>query len=126
MRTVPFVRAGIVAAALAVAASVAACAPQKAATTAPTPSGSATLACSPASMATLTPGKLTMGTDNPVYEPWFTDNKPENGQGFEGAVAAAVAAKLGYQPGDVVWTRVTFNNAIAPGPKKYDFDINEF
>ena len=26
----------------------------------------------------------------------------------------------------MIWTRVTFNNAIAPGPKTFDFDINEF
>jgi polar amino acid transport system substrate-binding protein len=128
MRTVLFVRAGVVAVALSVAASIAACAPQKTPAAAPTPSGSGspTLTCSPAAMSTLASGKLTIGTDNPVYEPWFTDNKPENGKGFEGAVAAAVATKLGYTPADVVWARVTFNNAIAPGPKKYDFDINEF
>jgi polar amino acid transport system substrate-binding protein len=54
------------------------------------------------------------------------DNKPDNSQGFEGAVAYAVASKLGYDKANVVWTRVTFNNAIAPGRKTYDFDINEF
>jgi len=119
---------GVLVAAFATLAALAACAPQKP-TPAITPTGSGSpsaAACTPATMQTLTAGKLTIGTDNPVYEPWFTDNKPENGQGFEGAVAAAVATKLGYANSDVVWTRVTFNNAIQPGPKKYDFDINEF
>jgi polar amino acid transport system substrate-binding protein len=72
-----------------------------------------------------TAGKLTIGTDNPVYEPWFSDNKPANGKGFESAVAYAVAGKLGFAQPDVVWTTASFNSAIAPGPKTYDFDVNE-
>jgi polar amino acid transport system substrate-binding protein len=83
-------------------------------------------ACAKDLLATRTPGKLVVGTDNPAYEPWFSDNKPENGKGFESAVAYAVAERLGYATADVSWTRVTFNNAIAPGPKKYDIDINQF
>jgi polar amino acid transport system substrate-binding protein len=117
-------RLGAAAAALSLAATLVACAPESKPTPpAASPSASA---CTPANMKTLKAGKLTIGTDNPVYQPWFVDNKPENGKGFEGAVAAAVAAKLGYAPTDVAWTRVTFNNAIQPGPKSYDFDINEF
>ena len=82
--------------------------------------------CAKAQLQTKTPGKLTIATDNPAYPPWFVDNKPENGQGFEGAVAAAIAQKLGFATGEVVWKRVTFNSAIAPGPKDFDFDINQF
>jgi polar amino acid transport system substrate-binding protein len=82
--------------------------------------------CAKAQLQTKTPGKLTIATDNPAYPPWFVDNKPENGQGFEGAVAAAVAEKLGYAKAEVVWKRVTFDKAIAPGPKDFDFDISEF
>jgi polar amino acid transport system substrate-binding protein len=84
------------------------------------------LQCDKASLKTKVAGKLTVGTDEPAYEPWFSDNKPENGEGFESAVAYAVAEKLGYTRDEVVWTRVTFNNAIAPGPKPYDIDINQF
>jgi polar amino acid transport system substrate-binding protein len=114
--------------AVVLASAVAACAPEKddstvSASAAPSASASN---CTPAQMKTLSAGKLTFGTDDPVYPPWFTDNKPENGQGFESAVAYAVATKLGYTKDQVTWTRVTFNNAIAPGPKKYDIDINEF
>src|SRR5690242_12747748 len=84
---------GAFAAALATVALVA-CSPQK---STPTATGSPSAnSCTPAKMQTLASGKLTIGTDDPVYEPWFTDNKPDNGQGFEGAVAAAVALKLGY------------------------------
>ncbi|GIJ46034.1 amino acid ABC transporter substrate-binding protein [Virgisporangium aliadipatigenens] len=82
--------------------------------------------CAPGGLKTLTAGKLTFGTDDPVYPPWFVENKPDNGQGFEGAVALAVATKLGYTKENVVWVRVPFNTAIAPGAKTYDIDINEF
>jgi polar amino acid transport system substrate-binding protein len=106
-------------------AAAAACSPQD--TTTPGPSTSASgQACGKDQLRTITQGKLTIGTDEPVYPPWFVDNKPENGQGFEGAVAAALATKLGFGAADVVWVRVPFNNAIAPGPKTFDFDINEF
>jgi polar amino acid transport system substrate-binding protein len=113
------------AALVAAAAAVAGCAPQNSAAPASTTSTGA-LACGKSDLKTLAAGKLTIGTDDPVYPPWFVDNKPDNGQGFEGAVAYAVASKLGYDKADVAWTRVTFNNAIAPGAKKYDIDINEF
>ena len=69
---------------------------------------------------------LTIATDEPVYEPWFVDDKPENGKGFEGAVAAAVAGQLGYTPEEVTWVRVGFNSVFKPTPKNWDFDINEF
>jgi len=83
-------------------------------------------ACAPAQLKTLAAGKLTFGTDDPVYPPWFVDNKPDNGQGYEGAVALAVATKMGYTKDQIGWVRVPFNNAIQPGPKTYDVDINEF
>ena len=83
-------------------------------------------ACAPAQLKTLAAGKLTFGTDDPVYPPWFVDNKPDNGQGYEGAVALAVATKMGYTKDQIGWVRVPFNNAIQPGPKTYDVDVNEF
>jgi polar amino acid transport system substrate-binding protein len=113
--------------AVALASAVAACAPEKDDSVAPSGAvPTASPSCTPAQLKTLAAGKLTFGTDDPVYPPWFADNKPESGQGFESAVAYAVATKLGYTKDQVTWTRVTFNNAIAPGPKKYDIDINEF
>lgn len=83
-------------------------------------------ACSPAHLKTLKAGTFTFGTDEPVYEPWFVDDDPTSGKGFESAVGYAIAAKLGYQHGQVTWARVAFNAAIQPGPKTYDADLNEF
>ncbi|WP_309109792.1 ABC transporter substrate-binding protein [Saccharothrix sp.] len=102
----------------------AACAPADQAT--PTPTQVDGVACTKDKLATLTPGKITFGTDQPVYQPWFVDDDPTNGKGFESAVAYAVAEELGYAKTDVVWTRVPFNAAIQPGKKSYDADINEF
>jgi len=70
-------------------------------------------------------GKLTVATDKPVYPPWFVNNKPANGQGYESAVAYAVAAQLGFSKSQVTWAYEPFNSSYAPGPKKFDFDINE-
>jgi polar amino acid transport system substrate-binding protein len=70
-------------------------------------------------------GVLTVATDKPVYPPWFANNNPANGKGYESAVAYAVAAQLGFNRSQVRWTYEPFNNAYAPGPKKFDFDINE-
>lgn len=74
---------------------------------------------------TLTAGKLTIGTDNPAYEPWFSDNDPTNGKGYESAVAYAVAEQLGYSKENVVWVTAPFSSVITPGEKAFDFDINQ-
>ena len=113
-----------------VAAILAACAPtnETASTTSSAALGStsATGSCTKDSLTTLTKGVLTFGTDQPAYPPWFVDDDPANGKGFESAVAYAVAQKLGYAKEDVKWVRVPFNAAIAPGPKTFDANLNEF
>ncbi len=102
-------------------ALAAACAP------APEPAATpATTGCAPGALATLKSGTLTFGTDQPVYPPWFVDDDPTSGKGFESAVAYAIADKLGYPKDKVAWVRVPFNAAIQPGPKTYDVDLNEF
>ena len=68
---------------------------------------------------------LTIGTDDPAYTPWFDNNKPSDGKGFESAVAYAVAKQLGYPASKVKWVKAAFNNVIQPGKKSFDFDINE-
>jgi polar amino acid transport system substrate-binding protein len=83
-------------------------------------------ACARDRLETVDASTLTIATDKPVYEPWFVDDKPENGKGFEGAVAAAVAGQLGYTAEEVSWVRVGFNSVFKPTPKNWDFDINEF
>jgi polar amino acid transport system substrate-binding protein len=70
-------------------------------------------------------GALTVATDKPVYPPWFVSNNPSNGKGYESAVTYAVAKQLGFKPSQVKWVYEPFNNSYAPGPKKFDFDINE-
>jgi polar amino acid transport system substrate-binding protein len=82
-------------------------------------------ACAPDQLALATPGTLTVGTDKPAYPPYFEDDDPTNGKGFESAVAYAVADKLGLPADKVKWTVVPFNSSYAPGPKKFDFDINQ-
>jgi polar amino acid transport system substrate-binding protein len=74
---------------------------------------------------TLTEGVLTIGTSDPGYEPWVVDNDPSNGEGFESAVAYAVAAELGFDADQVEWVPVTFDQIIAPGAKSFDFAINQ-
>jgi polar amino acid transport system substrate-binding protein len=91
------------------------------------PSGSPSSdTCSTDSLATLTKGVFTFGTDQPAYPPWFVDDDPANGKGFESAVAYAVAEKLGYAKSDVKWVRIPFNASIAPGRKTFDANLNEF
>jgi polar amino acid transport system substrate-binding protein len=92
-------------------------------------------ACDKDELTLVTPGKLTVGTDNPAFEPWFGGgtpdgsdwefNDPSTGEGFESAVAYAVADQLGFAKGDVTWVVVPFNNSFKPGPKDFDFDINQ-
>lgn len=70
-------------------------------------------------------GTLTVATDTPAFPPWVIDDDPTNGEGFESAVAYAVAVEMGFDEADVTWTRVPFNNVIAPGEKEFDFDLNQ-
>jgi len=81
--------------------------------------------CTPDTLETKTAGKLTIGTDKPAYPPYFEDNDPTNGEGFESATAYAIADKLGFDQADVEWTVVPFNASFAPGPKDFDFDVNQ-
>ena len=78
------------------------------------------------SLKTVTPGKLTIATGEPAYSPWVENNDPASGKGFEAAVAYAVAGKLGFANADVVWVRSTFDAAIAPGAKDWDFNLQQF
>jgi polar amino acid transport system substrate-binding protein len=82
--------------------------------------------CSPESLATVEAGVLTIATGEPAYEPWVLNDAPESGEGFEAAVAYAVASELGYDKSQVKWIRTTFDGAIAPGPKNFDFNIQQY
>lgn len=124
-------RVALPAAALLTLALAVGCSPQDDDTASDTPASpssgapATTAVCAPGSLPTHSAGKLTIGTDNPAYDPWFSDNKPSNGKGYESAVAYAVAKQLGYPQDQVVWKTVPFNTAFAPGVKDFDFDINQ-
>jgi polar amino acid transport system substrate-binding protein len=95
----------------------------------------ATGSCAKANLTLVKDGQLSIGTDNPAYPPWFAGgetkggtwkiNDPNKGQGFESAVAYAVAKRLGFAKSEVVWVYTPFNKAIAPGKKAFDFAINQ-
>lgn len=70
-------------------------------------------------------GVLTVATDEPAYTPWFVSNKPTNDKGYESAVAYAIAGQLGISKSDVKWVVEPFDSSYIPGPKSFDFDINE-
>ncbi len=107
------------------ALALAGCASEADTASTPSASPSASVDCSPESLQTLTPGTLTVGTDTPAYPPYFEDDDPSNGKGFESAVAYAVADELGFTQDQVTWVTVPFNKSYAPGDKDFDFDINQ-
>ena len=90
-----------------------------------TSSAPAAADCTPDQLDTYADGVLTVGTDDPAYEPWFVDNDPTNGQGYESAVAYAIAEELGFSEDQVEWTTVPFNAVVSPGEKKFDLDLNQ-
>jgi polar amino acid transport system substrate-binding protein len=89
--------------------------------------------CSKGDLNLVTSGRLTVGTDNPAFPPWYGGtpkspwkvSDPRSGQGFESAVAYAVAKQLGFASGDVKWVVVPFDQSFRPGSKNFDFDINQ-
>jgi len=81
--------------------------------------------CTAEKLETLEAGKLTVATDSPAFPPYFEDDDPTNGDGFESAVAYAIADQLGFEDADVEWVVEPFNSSYAPGPKDFDFDVNQ-
>ncbi|TCO44504.1 polar amino acid transport system substrate-binding protein [Kribbella antiqua] len=116
-------RSVTVVAALFLVLGLGACAPED--SSSGTSSPSAADACTKDKLAVKTAGTLAVGTDKPAYEPWFSNNDPSNGKGYESAVTYAVAKKLGFEAAEVKWQTVQFNTAFAPGPKKFDLDVNQ-
>jgi polar amino acid transport system substrate-binding protein len=90
--------------------------------TASTPAGPS---CEKADLGLVTGGQLTVGTDKPAFPPYFEDDDPTNGKGFESAVAYAIADQLGFDKSEVKWKVVPFNASFKPGPKDFDFDVNQ-
>ena len=103
-----------------------ACAPEEDADdTASEPTPTAADQCDKENLPLLNDGTLTIATDSPAFPPWFVDDDPTNGEGYESAVAYAVADQLGFAADEVTWVKVPFNNSYKPGAKNFDFDINQ-
>jgi polar amino acid transport system substrate-binding protein len=101
------------------------------------PGGGTTTAaasCDKESLELINPGQLTIGTDNPAFPPWFEGieefdpwdptTEPTK-KGYEQETAYAIARELGFTDAEVQWTVVPFNQSFRPGPKSFDFDINQ-
>jgi len=92
--------------------------------------------CAAGVTAYVNPDTLTVGTDNPAFPPYFAGgetkenpdwefNDPNTGEGFEAAVAYEVAARMGFTSDQVDWVVAPFNQTYKPGPKHYDFAIEQ-
>jgi polar amino acid transport system substrate-binding protein len=75
---------------------------------------------------TLEDGVLTIATGNPAYFPWVIDDAPETKQGFEAAVAYAIANEMGFADDAVTWVRTSFDEAIQPGAKNFDINMQQY
>lgn len=82
--------------------------------------------CTPDELALLEAGQLTVGTGDPVFPPWMLNDDPAGGEGFENGIVYALAEELGFAAEDVVWVSQTFDETIAPGPKDFDFNLQQF
>jgi polar amino acid transport system substrate-binding protein len=125
---VPRLRSLLAVLALPAIVAVAACGSSSGGSSSSTASGSQTTAANPCAKANLDlykSGQLTVATDKPAFPPYFVNDDPTNGKGFESAVAYGIARRLGFTPAQVKWTVEPFNSSYAPGPKKFDFDVNQ-
>jgi len=116
-----FIRSGVALAAVGFAPRLSALAQSDAATPAATP-------VVPTDIATLplkNSGQLTIHADKPAYPPFFIDDDPSNGKGFESALAYAIGERLGFSRDQIVWGYTSFNASYAPGPKDFDFYITQ-
>jgi polar amino acid transport system substrate-binding protein len=116
---------GLVALLAALGLLLGACGPEEDEPDEPAAQASGEDPCAKESLPVLADGVLTVATDQPAFEPWFVDNDPTNEKGFESAVAYAVAEELGFDETELVWVVEPFNKSYAPGPKDFDFDINQ-
>jgi polar amino acid transport system substrate-binding protein len=86
--------------------------------------------CAKGSLNLKNEGRLTLGTDNPAFPPWWGGGEtrdpwkvsnPYSGQGYESAVAYAVARRLGFAKRQVDWVYTPFAQSYRPGSKRFDF-----
>ncbi len=82
--------------------------------------------CAVENLELVTPGTLTVATGEPAFPPWVPNDDPSLGEGFEAGLVYAVAEQMGFTADQVVWIGTDFNEAIAPGPKDFDFNIQQY
>ena len=82
--------------------------------------------CDTANLPLKTAGELAVATGEPAFDPWVIDDAPERGQGFESALVYAVAEQLGIDKAAVSWLRTGFDEAVAPGEKDFDFNVQQY
>ena len=87
---------------------------------------SASASAEASELPTVTPGVLTVATGNPAWPPYVMNDDPESGEGFEAALTYAVAEKMGFAKDKVVWVRTGFDEAITPGDKDWDMNIQQY
>ncbi len=89
-------------------------------------------ACSVDNLTLVSAGVLTAATGEPAFPPWVgtTDGEnfdvPESQTGYESALVYEIASRLGFADDQVTWVRTGFDEAIAPGPKNFDFNIQQY
>lgn len=94
--------------------------------------GGAAVSCEVGDLNLVTPGTLTVATGEPAFPPWVSGpdganfDDPESGTGFEAALVYALAGEMGFTDDQVTWVRTGFDEAIAPGPKDFDFNIQQY
>ncbi len=79
----------------------------------------------------VTEGQLTVATGETVFPPWMGAGEddfddPSTGTGYEGALVFALAEELGFTADQVTFVRTGFDEAIAPGEKDWDFNIQQY
>lgn len=82
--------------------------------------------CGVDALALKTPGQLTVATGEAVFPPWVLNDNPAGGEGFEAALVYALAEQMGFTPDQVSWVGTSFDDAISPAPKDYDFNIQQY
>lgn len=88
--------------------------------------GSGSGSCDVADLELVTEGTLTVATGEPAFEPWVVDDDPSSGEGFEAAVVYAMAEEMGFSADEVTWIRTGFDEAVAPGPKDFDVNVQQY
>jgi polar amino acid transport system substrate-binding protein len=75
---------------------------------------------------TLAAGSLTIATGDPAFPPYVIDDDPTSGEGFESALALAIAKAMGFEGDAVSWVRTSFDTAVAGSDATNDFNLQQF